>query len=339
MKTVQTLTLPVEGMTCASCVARVEKVLKKVDGVENAVVNLATEKVTLAFDPTKADLAQLAAVVDEAGYKLLLPTPAPPQTIAGAAETPQVETHQERAYRKLKSDFLFSAALTLPIMFISMTSMTNWFMRWSPLSMDEVNKLLFLATTVVVVFPGRRFFEAAWKLAKHFSADMNTLVAVGTGTAYIFSALVVLFPEWLPVAAGDNAIYFDTAATITTLILMGRLLEAKAKRRTTDAIRKLLGLQPKNARVRRNGSELDVPIGDLLVNDTIIVRPGERIPVDGIITNGSTSIDESLVTGESLPVDKAAGHKVIGGTINKNGSIEFCATAVGKDTVIANIVR
>jgi Cu+-exporting ATPase len=325
-------------MTCASCVARVEKALKKVDGVENAAVNLASEKVTFAFDPTKADLAQLASVVDEAGYKLLLPTPAA-QTTQESVEGKPVETHQDQAYRKLKSDFLLSAALTVPIMFVSMVSMADWFMRWSPFSMDEVNKLLFLATTVVVFIPGRRFFQAAWKLAKHFSADMNTLVAVGTGTAYVFSSLVVLFPEWLPIAAGDNAIYFDTAATITTLILMGRLLEARAKRRTTDAIRKLLGLQPKTARVRRNGSEFDIPISDLVVDDTIIVRPGEKIPVDGIITSGATSIDESLVTGESLPVDKTAGHKVIGGTINKNGSIEFLATAVGKDTVIANIVR
>jgi Cu+-exporting ATPase len=339
MKVVQTLTLPVEGMTCASCVARVEKVLKKVDGVENATVNLASEKVTLVFDPTKADLAQLAAVVDEAGYKLLLPTPAATQTAPGTVEGRPVETHQEQTYRKLKSDFLFSAALTLPIMFFSMVSMADWFMRWSPLSMDEVNKLLFLATTVVVFIPGRRFFQSALKLAKHFSADMNTLVAVGTGTAYIFSTLVVLFPEWLPVAAGENAIYFDTAATITTLILMGRLLEAKAKQRTTDAIKELMGLQPKTARVRRNGNESDIPVSDLIVNDTIIVRPGEKIPVDGVITSGATSIDESLVTGESLPVDKAAGQKVIGGTINKNGSIEFRATAVGKDTVIANIVR
>lgn len=147
---------------------------------------------------------------------------------------------------------------------------------------------------------------------------MNTLVAVGTGTAYAFSTLVVLFPNWLPIAAADNAVYFDTAATITTLILMGRLLEAKAKQRTTDAIKKLLGMQPKTARVRRNGSESDILLSDLIVNDTIIVRPGEKIPVDGIITGGTTSIDESLVTGEILPVDKAAGHKVIGGTINKN---------------------
>ncbi len=339
VKSVQTLTLPVEGMTCASCVARVEKVLKNVDGVENATVNLASEKVTFSFDPNKANLSQLAAIVDKAGYTLLLPTPAVSQNTADTSDPTPAETHKEQAYRKLKSDFLFSAALTLPIMFISMVSMADWFMRWSPLSMDEVNKLLFLATTIVVVFPGRRFFEAAWKLVKHFSADMSTLVAVGTGTAYLFSALVVLFPEWLPEAARGNVIYFDTAATITTLILMGRLLEAKAKRRTTDAIRKLLRLQPKTARVRRNGNELDVSISDLIVNDTIIVRPGEKIPVDGIVTSGSTSVDESLVTGESLPVDKSAGEKVIGGTINGNGSIEFRATAVGKDTVIANIVR
>ena len=326
-------------MTCASCVARVEKVLKKIDGVENASVNLATEKVTFAFDPAKANLAQLATLIDEAGYKLLLPTPAAAQSASSDDEHLTVETHQEQAYRKLRSDFLLSAALTVPIMIVSMVSMSDWFMRWSPLSMDEVNKFLFLTTTIVLIFPGRRFFEAAWKLVNHFSADMNTLVAVGTGTAYVFSSLVVMFPEWLPVAAGNNAIYFDTAATITTLILMGRLLEAKAKRRTTDAIRKLLGLQPKTARVQRNGSEFDISISDLIVNDTIIVRPGEKIPVDGVITSGSTSIDESLVTGESLPVDKTTGQKVIGGTINKNGSIEFRATAVGKDTVIANIVR
>ena len=339
LKKVQTLTLPVEGMTCASCVARVEKVLKKADGVENASVNLATENVTFAFDPAKANLAQLASLIDEAGYKLVLPAPAEsPSATVGREGTP-VETHQEQAYRKLKSDFAFSAALTIPIMIVSMISMSNWFMRWSPLSMDEVNKFLFLGATVVLTFPGRRFFEAALKLVKHFSADMNTLVAVGTGTAYVFSAAVVLFPEWLPAAAGSNVIYFDTAVTITTLILMGRLLEARAKRRTTDAIRHLLGLQPKTARVRRNGAESDIAISDLIVNDVIIVRPGEKIPVDGLITSGSTTIDESLVTGESLPVDKAAGHRVIGGTINKNGSIEFRATAVGKDTVIANIVR
>ena len=326
-------------MTCASCVARVEKVLKRVDGVENASVNLASERVTLAFDPAKVNLDQLASAVDEAGYKLLLPAPqAKSEGRSGSADAP-VSTHQEEAYRRLRSDFRLSAALTVPIMVISMVGMTDWFMRWSPLTMDQVNKFIFLATTIVVFIPGRRFFKAALKIARHFAADMNTLVAVGTGTAYIFSSLVVLFPEWFANAAAENALYFDTAATITTLILMGRLLEAGAKRKTTDAIRKLLGLQPKTARVIRAGVESDIDANDLVVNDTIIVRPGEKIPVDGIITRGSTSLDESLVTGESLPVDKSEGQKVIGGTINKNGSIEFTATAIGKDTVIANIVR
>ena len=327
-------------MTCASCVARVEKVLQRVDGVDSAVVNLATERVTMSFDPSVVNLNQLAFIVEDAGYKLLLPEdPARIDTQRAKDSSLPEYTHQEKAYRKLKTDFLFSATLTVPIMIISMISMTDWFMRLSPLSMDEVNKLLFLATSAVIMLPGKRFFSTAWKLARHFTADMNTLVAVGTGTAYGFSSIVVLFPHWLPNSTAANSIYFDTAATITSLILMGRLLEARAKKHTTDAITKLLDLQPKSARVRRAGRESDVPVSKLLVDDTIIVRPGEKIPVDGVIISGYTSIDESLVTGESLPVDKTAGEKIIGGTLNKNGSIEFRATAIGKDTVIAHIVK
>jgi P-type Cu+ transporter len=326
-------------MTCASCVARVEKVLQRVDGVDSAIVNLASERVTMSFDRNVTNLNQLALAVENAGYRLLLPEDsAKILTRERGDSLLSGNTHQEIAYRKLKADFFLSATLTVPIMIVSMIGTTDWFMRWSPLSMEDLNKLLFLATTAVIVLPGRRFFSTAWKLARHFSADMNTLVAVGTGTAYGFSSIVVLFPHWIP-SASANAIYFDTAATITTLILMGRLLESGAKKRATDAMRKLLDLQPKIARVRRNGGELDIPISELLVNDTIIVRPGEKIPVDGIITSGDTSIDESLVTGEALPVDKTAGEKVTGATLNKNGSIEFQATAIGKDTVIANIVR
>ena len=326
-------------MTCASCVARVEKSLQRIDGVENASVNLASERVTLAFDPGKTNVERLAKAVDEAGYKLLLPTPEAKSQSGNGTIEDAASAHQDEALRRLRSDFWLSVLLTVPIMIISMIGMTDWFMRWSPLSMDQVNKLLFVATTIVVFVPGRRFFQAAWKIGRHFTADMNTLVAVGTGTAYGFSSLVVLFPEWFTTAAAENAVYFDTAATITTLILMGRLLEAGAKRKATDAIKKLLGLQPKTARVVRSGVESDIDANDLVVNDTVIVRPGEKIPVDGMITRGSTSIDESLVTGESLPIDKSVGQKVIGGTINKNGTIEFAATAVGKDTVIANIVR
>ena len=335
----QTLTLPVEGMTCASCVARVEKTLKKVEGVEIANVNLATENVTVSFDPAKADLATMAAAVEEAGYKLALPPPAAKGSAPGSVATREEESHQEKAFRQLKKDFIFSAVLTLPVMIVSMVNMTEWFMSSVPLTMSEINILLFLATTAVMAGPGKRFFVIAWKLAKHFSADMNTLVAVGTGTAYLFSSIVTLFPRWLPIDNPMDHIYFDTAATIVTLILLGRMLEARAKSRTTDAIKKLIGLQPKTARVVRDGQEQDVPIESVIHNDIVIVRPGERIPVDGFITKGATSIDESMITGESMPVEKSAGGKVIGGTINKNGSIEFRATAVGKETVIAQIIR
>jgi Cu+-exporting ATPase len=334
MKDINILSLPVEGMTCASCVARVEKALTRVDGVEQASVNLASERVTLTFNPKKTDFPRLASAVEQAGYKLLLPDSAS----ASAGET-LPEDHQEKAYRKTKADFLLSVSLSIPVMILSMVSMSEWFMLWSPLSMDEVNRFLFLLSTAVMVFPGRRFFEAALKQARHFTADMNTLVAVGTGTAYVFSTLVVLFPEMLPGAASGNTLYFDTAVTIITLILLGRLLETRAKRKTTNAIRTLLTLQPKTARVVRDGKEFDVAADELLINDVILVRPGERIPADGIVIQGMTSVDESLVTGESLPVDKSVGQKVIGGSINKQGSIEFRATAVGKDTVIAQIAR
>ncbi len=331
MKT-QTLTLPIEGMTCASCVLRVEKTLKKVEGVQEANVNLATEKVTLTFDPTKVEFPNLARAVDEAGYKLLVPAEKPSE---GRAET---RGEPSEGYLKLKYEFIFSAILTLPIMIVSMIMMTDWFMSRSPLSMEDINKLLLIGTTLVMVVSGKRFFTIAWKLAKHFTSDMNTLVAVGTGTAYLYSTLVVLFPHWFPFDLRMD-VYFDTAAVIVTLILMGRLLEAKAKTRTSDAIKKLLGLQPKMARVIRNEREQDILIEEVVHDDIVIVRPGERIPVDGIITNGFTSLDESMVTGESIPVEKTVGQKVIGGTINKNGSIEFRATAVGKETVIAQIVK
>lgn len=339
MQAIKTVTLPVEGMTCASCVARVEKTLTRVDGVEQAAVNLASERVTFSFDPGKTNLHALAAVVEEAGYKLLMPASQSGPASAPVTQSELQDNHQERAYRKTKSDFLLSVALSAPVMVISMISMTDWFMRWSPLSMDEGNKVLFLLSTIVMFLPGKRFFESAWKQARHFAADMNTLVAVGTGTAYAFSTLVVLFPGWLQDASASNNVYFDTAVTIITLILLGKLLEARAKHKTTDAIRKLLSLQPTTARVLRGGREFEIEFGELMVNDIIIVRPGERIPVDGVVTNGSSSIDESLVTGESLPVEKAVGHKLIGGTINRNGSLEFRATAVGKDTVIAHIAR
>ena len=322
--------LPIQGMTCASCVLRVEKALKSVAGVQNATVNLATEKATIQFDPETTSLDQLQAAVRGAGYELL--TLSEDQTLSG-------ENHKEVAFLTLKKEFLLAVLLTVPIMLLSMLTMADWYASWSILSLDETNKVLLLLTTPVMFISGRRFFRGFLGVLKHFTADMNTLVAVGTGSAYLYSLVAVLFPGLLGYAAQTPHVYFDTAAAIIVLILLGKLLEAKAKDRASDAIKNLMGLQPKTARVRRNGVESDIPIAGVVVGDVIVVRPGERIPVDGTITNGHTTLDESMITGESLPVEKDVRDHVVGGTINKNGSIQFRATAVGAGTVLAQIVK
>ena len=332
------VTLPVEGMTCASCVSRVEKALKKVEGVSMANVNLATEKVTIAFDQSRTSLATLAGAVSEAGYTLSTAS-ADKSTGKTSADERTTDSPQERAFVETRKDFIFSLVFTIPVMIVSMIDMTDWFMRWSPVSMEDINKLLLIATTFILAVPGKRFYKSAWQQVKHFSADMNTLIAVGTGTAFVYSALVVLFPHWLGIRAENTDVYFDTAGTIITLILLGKMLEARAKSKASDAIRKLMDLSPKSATVIRNGQEQIIPIDDVLVSDTIIVKPGEKIPVDGVITVGATTIDESMLTGESFPVERGVGQKILGGTINKNGTVEFKATAVGKETMVAHIIK
>ena len=199
------------------------------------------------------------------------------------------------------------------------------------------NFLLFVLTTPVLVFAGSQFFSGAWKLFKHFRADMNTLIAVGTGSAFLYSAAVTFFPFIFP--AGLQHVYYDTAAVIIALILFGRLMESRAKKKTSDAIHHLMALQPKTARVVRNGEELEIPISEVEVGDIVMVRPGEKIPVDGVVKSGRTSVDEAMITGESIPVEKNINDMVIGGTINKTGSIEFVARKIGKDTVLAQIIR
>ncbi|MBX2990575.1 MAG: copper-translocating P-type ATPase [Bacteroidetes bacterium] len=327
-----TLTLPVQGMTCASCVTRVEKALKKIDGVQEASVNLASEKAKVEFDAAKVNVEKLRAAVADAGYSLVVSETESSQSDGG-------ETHQSRTMQHLKRELILSGSLTVPIMAISMASMFESYASWSPLSLEQTNKLLLLLTTPVLFIPGRRFFKGFWSALKHFSADMNTLVAVGTGSAFVFSTIAVLFPEALGHAGHKGHVYFDTTATIITLILLGKLLESKAKSRASDAIRKLMGLQPKTARVMRDGVEQDVSINDVIAGDAVIVRPGEKIPVDGVVLSGTTTVDESMVTGESMPVEKNIGGNVIGGTINKNGSITMRASAVGKDTLLAHIAR
>ncbi len=324
------MTLPVEGMTCASCVLRVEKALQKVEGVSSAVVNLASEQATVRFDPARVSLSRLQEAVSDHGYTLRVPEPKAADPFAAS---PAGDPH----VRSIRNDLILAVALTIPVMALSMLGMSSAF-SFLP-SVETINKVLLILTTPVLFIAGRRFFRGFWMTARHASADMNTLVAVGTGSAYLYSAVVVLFPEFLGPHAHASHVYFDTSATIITLILLGRMLEARAKRRASDAIRKLIGLQPATARVRRNGTELDVPLGSVVHGDTVIIRPGERMPVDGIVETGTTTVDESMVTGESLPVEKKTGDRVVGGTINKHGSIDVRATAVGSETVLAHIVR
>ena len=326
-----TLSLPVEGMTCASCVLRVEKALRKVEGVSLATVNLATEQATVTFDPLRVSVDRLREAVADAGYKLGQPI--------GANAAEETEEQYRTSLRRLTVELVVSAALTLPVMLISMFSMSSWYHQAIPLGMRETNILLLVLTVPVLAYSGRRFFAGFWATAKHGTADMNTLVAVGTGAAFAYSAAATLAPAWLGLPPEGGDVYFDTAATIITLILLGRFLEARAKRRASDAIRRLLGLQPRAARVIRGASESDIPVSEVVPGDLIAVRPGERIPVDGTVQSGSTTVDESMVTGESLPVEKVAGDRLVGGTVNRNGSVTFRATAVGEHTLLAQIVR
>ncbi len=324
MTKIETMTLPVEGMTCASCVVRVEKALKKVEGVSGAAVNLATEKATVTFDPGKVSAKELARAVGDAGYSLVLP----------AAGNAPASGDLERTLRR---DLMLGAVLTVPVVVLSMVSMFPSYHSLSPLSMPKTNMLLFLLTAPVLLVAGRRFFRGLWAAVRLRNADMNTLVAVGTGSAFLYSAVAT----FLPAAPGGSSghVYFDTAAVIITLILFGRLLEARAKRRASDAIHSLMALRPPTAVIVVDGAEITVPIDRVRAGDLVRVKPGERIPVDGVVVDGATAIDESMLTGESLPVEKRTGDTVIGGTITTNGSVLFRTMAVGKDTVLARIVR
>ncbi len=324
--------LPVEGMTCASCVARVEKALKKIDGIENVAVNFANEKVTFEIgENVSLDTAKQA--VEKYGYKLHT------ETLEKEKSEEKGEELLDEHYDKLKKDLLFSALLTLPIFFISMAREFEWFSSVLPLSDDYINKILLILTTPVIFISGKRFYKVFWTNLKHFSFEMNSLVAIGTGAAYGYSVAAALFPDWLHVNGKMPHVYFETAAVIIVLITMGKLLEARAKKKTGGAIKKLLELKPKEATIVIDGNEKLVELESLKIGDLVVIKPGEKIPADGIIQSGASVVDESMLTGESIPVEKNIGAQVIGGTINKNGSINFEITALGDNSVLGQIIR
>jgi copper-(or silver)-translocating P-type ATPase len=347
----RTLALDIEGMTCASCVNRIERYLRKVDGVASANVNLATERASIVAGPD-VTIDQLIAAVAAAGYEakpFVDAAPVAPATLDAvepephaahreAAREPQT-SFQQRHLADTRRRLIVAAILTIPLL-AGLASMT--IAPFLPAFLTNPWLQLALATTVQF-YAGWPFYTGAWKVARHRATDMNTLIAVGTSAAYFYSLAAILFPNFFlaaGVATGEQLpLYFDTSSAIITLILLGRFLEARARSHTSDAIKKLIGLQPRTARVLRDGAERDIAIKEVVRGDLVLVRPGEKIAVDGILRDGRSAVDESMVTGESIPVTKEPGEEVIGGTLNTSGSFRFEATRVGRDTVLAQIVR
>jgi P-type Cu+ transporter len=322
-----TITLPIGGMTCASCVSHVEGALAGVPGVIGASVNLATEKATVQYVPEVTNLDDLKRAVAGAGYQVLEISQAGDET----TEDPE-RAAREKEMKTLKSKFIFAAVLSIPIF---LGSYPEWFPWLPPLLKNWV--FVFLLVTPVQFWSGWQFYRGAWAAAKHKTSDMNTLIAIGTSAAYLYSAAVTFFPQLFP--AGMDTVYYDTSSIIIALILLGRILEARAKGQTSEAIRKLMGLQAKTARVIRDGQEVDIPVNNVVVDDIVLVRPGEKVPVDGQIIEGHSTLDESMVTGESIPVDKKVGDEVIGATINRTGAFKFRAIKVGKETMLSQIIK
>lgn len=329
------LTLPIEGMTCASCVLRVEKALKKLEGVQEAVVNLATEQAQVKIDPSKVKFEQLKEAIEKVGYNVIEPS----QEKIEIKDI--IDKEREKQFERLTNDLKFAVIFTIPVFLISMLMMSETFQSALGNSTEFIPYFLFVLTTPIVFKSGRRFFRIAYNNLKHFSSDMNTLVAVGTGSAYLYSTVATFFPAVFGLNAhqSHNEIYFDTTAVIITLILFGRWLEAKSKSRTSSAIKKLIGLKPQKANVIRDGNEITIRIDELKINDVVIVRPGEKIPADGFIISGFSSVDESMITGESIPVEKKEGDKVIGGTINLSGSFNFRVSATGTKSILGQIIK
>lgn len=321
---------------------QLEGYLNKLGGIVNATFNLSTMEVLVEYLPGATDPKTIRRALEDFGYKVR------EVSSGGVEEAADSEREaREAEYRDLLRKFWVAALLSLPVLVIAMSHG-----RISFLNFAGVNWLQLALTTPVVFYCGWQFYRGAWAAFRHRAADMNTLIGVGTGTAYLYSVAATFFPRFFVATAPDDMggmagmtgqpmapVYFEAASVIIALILLGRLLESRAKGRTSEAIRRLMGLQAKTARVLRDGLEIDLPVEEVLPGDLILVRPGEKIPVDGIVEDGASAVDESMLTGESLPVEKSAGEEVFGATINKTGAFRFRATKVGRDTVLQQIVK
>jgi len=322
------VTISVGGMTCAACVRRVENALKEVDGVLEVSVNLATGRATVIHKAQWAGVSALARAVADYGYEFL-------GELTDSSADP-IEASRVRELRDLTLKVICGAVLSV-IIFLG--SMQHWFSFLHFIPRQAMLFAMFVLTAPAVFWVGSRFFVGAWKAAKQKTSDMNTLVAVGAFSAYAYSAAATFFPQFFERAGVAPHVYYDGAAMIVTLILLGRLLEARTKGRTSAAIKALIGLKPKTAHVLRDGEENEVAVESLTAGDMVIVKPGEKVPVDGVVLSGQSTLDESMLTGESMPVVKEAGHKVFAATMNKTGSFTIRATGVGSETMLAHIIR
>jgi Cu+-exporting ATPase len=326
----------IEGITCASCVTKIERALGATPGVLDASVRVGTEEAVVEYVPGVTDLAAVKAAVSSAGYRVTgAPPPASPAAVDAESEA------RDREYRTLMRQWWFGAAVGTFTMIMSYPWL---FPGLRDLFPRESHRLWFMwafmgaASLAVILYSGRHFFTGAWQALRHRSANMHTLIALGTGVAWVYSTIVLVFPGIFP-SSEFLDVYYDVTVVVIALVDLGLAMELRAKGRTSEAIKKLIGLQAKTARVVRDGRELDIPVEEVLVGDIVVVRPGEKVPVDGEIVEGTSAVDESMVTGESLPVEKKVGDEVIGATINKTGAFRFRATKVGKDTALANIIR
>jgi P-type Cu+ transporter len=330
----ENITLKLRGMSCAACARGIEDAINSVPGVNECSVNFGAEQATVAYEPRKTDLPAIIAAVDAAGYTAF---PLQEQNLM-AVEDDQEKSDRRQTDRDLQRKVIVGGMISIVLVIGSLPMMTGLHISWIPAWMHN-SWLQFILTTPVQFWCGYSFYINSWKALRRRRATMDTLIVLGTSAAYFYSLFVTLFPDILLSQGLMPDVYYETAAIVITLILLGRLLENRAKAQTSAAIRKLIGLQAKTARLLRHGREIDVPIEQVQIADVVLVRPGEKIPVDGEVIEGTSTVDEAMVTGESLPVKKQPGDEVIGATINKNGSFQLRATRVGKDTVLAQIVQ
>ena len=327
--------LPIRGIHCASCVVTIEHALRTTPGVLDATVNAATQQAQVTYMPGLIDRTGLVQAVEEAGYTVM------PESAPGETTVDRTEQDRAREYTSLLRKFWFAAIISIPVIIFSYPQFFPGLRDWlapGSVALRLAWAALGVLTLPILFWAGNHFYTGMWQALKHRQANMHTLIAVGISAAWLYSTVAVLIPQIFPTLQLAQTFY-DVTAVVTALVNLGLALELRARGRTSEAIKKLIGLQAKTARVVRNGVEVDLPFEEVLVGDMVVVRPGEKVPVDGIVVDGSSSIDESMITGESIPVEKRSGDEIIGATMNQTGSFRFRATKVGKDTALAQIVR